>query len=384
MVNKPKRIIRSIWNGPFHIGPLASPVSVGDVLLKVLQTAWRAIVLSALVLLLLVALVLGAVAWEDHLKDKFFPPLETVVSAEVRHYSDPGISRILENADGTANVAFPCMNEYPLSVTFSNGSDRPVGRLAFAIRAYVPGRTSNVLIGAEELEAAAIILPGHKWQTCFSAHSDTQMAMGQLVYVAKIIEVEEADPALVKSAPLPLIDRRSDGGTGSTAGTKFVDQVWEAFQAMLGFAIGILTIILMIISFGYGGYCFSAVVSWITRGRIKVAQTGWAVFLWAYILGIPVTVILASALGSAPQWLEWPTEQILNASLAVGVSADLAAGMSVWVVLLSPLLMPIILHFILRAAGANVAALWPFRSRSMDLDREDRWVGDADARDSTL
>lgn len=36
---------RAIWNGPFYIGPLTRPVSVGDVLMKVLETAWRGAVL---------------------------------------------------------------------------------------------------------------------------------------------------------------------------------------------------------------------------------------------------------------------------------------------------------------------------------------------------
>lgn len=32
---------RAIWNGPFYIGPLERPVSVGDVMMKVLETLWR-------------------------------------------------------------------------------------------------------------------------------------------------------------------------------------------------------------------------------------------------------------------------------------------------------------------------------------------------------
>lgn len=60
MGNSTKRIIRLVWNGPFHIGKLSPPVSVGDVLLKVLETAWR-LILAIVGLLLIIGLSL--VAW---------------------------------------------------------------------------------------------------------------------------------------------------------------------------------------------------------------------------------------------------------------------------------------------------------------------------------
>ena len=54
--------LRAVWNGPFYIGELAQPVSVGDVLMKVLETAWRAAVI-------VIVGVGAAVAWlvyRDH------------------------------------------------------------------------------------------------------------------------------------------------------------------------------------------------------------------------------------------------------------------------------------------------------------------------------
>lgn len=32
---------RAIWNGPFYIGKLERPVSVGDAIMKILETLWR-------------------------------------------------------------------------------------------------------------------------------------------------------------------------------------------------------------------------------------------------------------------------------------------------------------------------------------------------------
>ena len=34
-------ILGAIWNGPFDVGKLTQPVSVGDVLLKILEVLWR-------------------------------------------------------------------------------------------------------------------------------------------------------------------------------------------------------------------------------------------------------------------------------------------------------------------------------------------------------
>lgn len=57
MDNSAKRIIRLVWNGPFHIGKLSPPVSVGDALLKMLETAWR-LILTVVGLLFLIGLAL--------------------------------------------------------------------------------------------------------------------------------------------------------------------------------------------------------------------------------------------------------------------------------------------------------------------------------------
>ncbi|GLT02200.1 hypothetical protein GCM10007897_36050 [Sphingobium jiangsuense] len=39
--------IKYIWNGPFYIGQITRPVSIGDVLMKLLETAWRALIIAA-------------------------------------------------------------------------------------------------------------------------------------------------------------------------------------------------------------------------------------------------------------------------------------------------------------------------------------------------
>lgn len=363
MQSKARKIIRLVWNGPFHVGPLSSPVSLGDALLKILQTVWRAAVLLTAILLLLLTIVLGAIAWEDHLKERVFPPLAASVSVEVRHYSDPDIPVLLENPDGTANLAMPCMKEYPLSVSFYNGSDEPLSRIFFAIRGYVPGRTSNVLIAADELEADALILPGRKWQTCYSAQTDDQIDLDGLVYDADVVRVEQADPAMAMSAPPPFIVHQPDDEGSSGTDPSLAQQIWEFIQSVFVIALGIVLI-------SYAAYCISAVASWVTRGKVSPAQNFSAAFPWAYIVVISLGMVLLSGLGSAPPWMEWATQKILDGGSALGLDPDWTAGLAVGVVMFSPILVPITLHVFLRLIGASIAPLQPFKETPTDNKSE--------------
>lgn len=370
MGSKFGRIIRLVWNGPFHVGPLASPVSFGDALLKILQTAWRAGVLLALALLLLLTFILGVIAWEDYLKEKIFPPLETAVSAEVRHFSDPDIPVLLKNADGTAHLAMPCMDNYPLSVSFYNASEKPLSRIDFAIRGYVPGRTSNVLVGAQNLEADALILPGHRWQTCYSARAYDQISLDTLVYETDIIRVEEADPELVESAPPPFVVPQPDAEEGSGAETSWAHEVWEFITASV-------SIILGIVFAGYAAYCISAIASWITRGKISPAQNLSAVLPWAYLVIVPLGVVLLSGFGPPPRWMEWTFQRVLDAGSALGLPPDWVASIAAVLVMSAPILIPIILHILLRVVGANIAPLLPFRRVQGQDKSEVELVGEA-------
>lgn len=46
---------QKIWNGPFYIGKLSQPVSVGDAILKVLETLWRTAVIAVIAIAVLIA-----------------------------------------------------------------------------------------------------------------------------------------------------------------------------------------------------------------------------------------------------------------------------------------------------------------------------------------
>ena len=55
--------LHKVWDGPFKTPRLEQPISVGWVLLKILETVWRAVI----IVLLLVAAVVAFVWWsEEH------------------------------------------------------------------------------------------------------------------------------------------------------------------------------------------------------------------------------------------------------------------------------------------------------------------------------
>ena len=40
-----------VWNGPFYVGPLVQPISVGSAILKVLEVAWRSLIVFLIIVL---------------------------------------------------------------------------------------------------------------------------------------------------------------------------------------------------------------------------------------------------------------------------------------------------------------------------------------------
>lgn len=102
---------RAIWNGPFYIGPLERPVSVGDVLMKVLETLWRTglviigLAATALVLLL---------AWTWKTSEEQKRALEQM-QISVRY--DPDI----------------CGADRPLVVTFTNDGRRKITSVSYSV-----------------------------------------------------------------------------------------------------------------------------------------------------------------------------------------------------------------------------------------------------------
>jgi hypothetical protein len=136
---------RAVWNGPFYIGKLARPVSLGDVAMKLLETIWRGAILlvAAITVATVVAIALDARPVPPALKDQIV---------------------------GAASVGNPdCDATYPLHVALQNKSKERVGTIMFNLEAYEPGRSTNLLPLTRSSEYISdLIIPAGKTGTmCF-------------------------------------------------------------------------------------------------------------------------------------------------------------------------------------------------------------------------
>jgi len=162
-------ILRAVWNGPFFIGELAQPVSVGDVLLKVLETLWRVLIA---ILGTTIAVVAAVVLWTAILSPKLFPPLKGQIEA-VAVFDDGTLPPpIYISVAGTTQQPPPkpthCTPDYPLKVTFYNRSKETVGSIGFELSAHLAGHTDDQIAYGRILESDRIIEPGTGWITCWA------------------------------------------------------------------------------------------------------------------------------------------------------------------------------------------------------------------------
>lgn len=187
-------LVRAVWNGPFYIGPLSRPVSVGDVLLKTLETLWRAI-LSIVVLLVVGGL--GIAAWVQVIEPTFFPPLKAHIGATATY--DDGSAK-LPPAIGAK--PFRCSPDYPIRIAFKNNSKTTIGHLDFSIEGRPANRSDNVLEGSSWRQTDTIIPAGYTWQSCWAVSVGQGLSPETLDYKVSIWRATEAD-ANAKFQPVP-------------------------------------------------------------------------------------------------------------------------------------------------------------------------------------
>ena len=192
------KIFRIIWDGPFYIGLLTRPISVGDVLIKVLETLWRA----AVAVIALVAVLAGAVAaWSLVLEPKFFPPLAKRVLATAIYSVEappPRINLVPPNSDETGTVEaqadrqaqsdfenFHCSPEYPILVNFFNSSSKAIIETHFSINAFSRGRSSKVS-RYNSFSSDAVIPPETANKSCWKIPLNTDFDPQNLYYEVEI------------------------------------------------------------------------------------------------------------------------------------------------------------------------------------------------------
>ena len=187
------KIVRAIWNGPFHIGPLSQPATVGDVLAKVLETLWRTLVF----LVSLISAVCGiALGWAFIIQPVFFPFASTKLTT-ITLYDDGKqiLPPIISLGTPPEYVKPQCVKDYPIKVFVTNNSrHRSISNVKLQIKAFEPYSSRDVARNTWYLSMDAIILPkgGWHWQ-CYNVSVDSRQDPTSMTYKAEILSADYQD-----------------------------------------------------------------------------------------------------------------------------------------------------------------------------------------------
>lgn len=194
-VGQVRAILRAIWNGPFYIGKLTRPVSVGEVLLKILETVWRSIAVAVSVSALLTA---GIMLWSYFLEPWLFPPLQSYLRASVVYDdgTDPKAPPLVF-PDGKAakqpKEMLRCESEHPIRVVIQNQWRRPIKSLVLSLEAFEPNRSTNLAENASWIDADFRVGPGHYVAACHSIAIANSSDPKLLIYKVKVLAATEED-----------------------------------------------------------------------------------------------------------------------------------------------------------------------------------------------
>lgn len=184
-----RAVLRVIWNGPFYIGQLSRPVSVGEVLLKCLETIWRIIILAAVI----VSIVAASLAfWATVLEPRLFPRAEKFV--RIAAAFDDGAApeppaMIFQDGERAhePKQAFRCDKERPIRVFINNKNDRSIEKETLSISANYPGRSNNLASNGNYIEADFVVGPNKYLAACYALDIEEGADPRKLVYKAEAI-----------------------------------------------------------------------------------------------------------------------------------------------------------------------------------------------------
>lgn len=166
--------ISRIWGGPFRTPPLQHPITVGWVLLKLLETIWRLL----LIVVILAALV-GGWAWYSQSN-----PLSSQVKVEV--------------AQNSPDCKDP---EYPVRIVVKTESKKTLGEIVLALRLYEQGKSQNVIsYDWARIEIHDILKPGYQLESCYRMPTAQPGSTGPYIVAADVTYAAE----LSKDVPVPV------------------------------------------------------------------------------------------------------------------------------------------------------------------------------------
>jgi hypothetical protein len=189
--------MRSIWDGPFFIGKLTQPVSIGDVLLKTLEVLWRvAITLIGLAIVTGTALM----AYAYIIGPVFFPPIEDSIVANAFYAADlqeppPMVPTIplggkpsLPTMDELKKE--PCTEEFPVRVSLFNNGSSTISSVSLRLEGYTPGFSTNYVENWNFTDEH-ILRPGEGWSGCYGVRTKDNVQPSKLKYKIEIWSASE-------------------------------------------------------------------------------------------------------------------------------------------------------------------------------------------------
>lgn len=139
-----KRVLRAVWDGPFSLGSLSRPASLGDVLAKIIEIVWKSVISVFGVLVVSVLAVVGYSLYLDATR----PSAEDIVLT-IR-LNDVG-----------------CSSEFPVGIIAKNNSSHTVKSMNYSIYANEIGRSTN-LVEYGYLSSDFIVGPGEVVAWCIA------------------------------------------------------------------------------------------------------------------------------------------------------------------------------------------------------------------------
>jgi hypothetical protein len=186
-------ILMAIWNGPFHIGKLTRPVSVGDVLLKFLEVLWRTVVAIVGIGL---AVTLGIAGYYYVISPVLFPPIKDKISVSAFYAANlreppPLVTTVAPNGEPLLPsmediLKEPCSKEFPIRISAINNSNETLASMGFDLKGYAPGSSADFVENWGYQTSDTILLPKRGWSNCYAVTTRGGMDPSKLRYEVEV------------------------------------------------------------------------------------------------------------------------------------------------------------------------------------------------------
>jgi hypothetical protein len=222
---------RKVWDGPFKTPPLAQPITVGWVLLKVFETIWR----LSLVLCVVIALFAIGIWYSER------NPLASQIAVNLGQSSDEC------RAKG-----------FPIHADIENKSSKMIGEVDIQLRVYPQGSSKDVVsYSGSHHELHNIMRPGQALGWCFPMPELEPGSTGPFTVAADVtyaselpknIPVTAAPPPIETTVSPPPLVRMSQGPQPPTTHRRIGPKtIWQSASDL----VGVVILFLLAASSGY-------------------------------------------------------------------------------------------------------------------------------------